>query len=49
MWGSVSVNETDYQEDYLRDRINNPKNAINGLLSEEQLEELGFEKLQRKL
>jgi hypothetical protein len=37
---------TDYQEDYLRDRINNPKNAINGLLSEEQLEELGFEKLQ---
>jgi hypothetical protein len=44
--GECFRNETDYQEDYLRDRINNPKNAINGLLSEEQLEELGFEKLQ---
>jgi hypothetical protein len=44
--GECFRKETDYQEDYLRDRINNPKNAINGLLSEDQLEELGFEKLQ---
>lgn len=35
----------DYQEEYIEERINDPKTAINGLISEEQLEELGFEKL----
>jgi hypothetical protein len=39
-------NETDYQEDYLKDRINNPKNAINGLMEPEQLKDLGFSKLE---
>jgi hypothetical protein len=34
----------DYQEAYIEEKINNPKNAINGLISEEQLEELGFVK-----
>lgn len=34
-----------YQEDYLQDKINDPKNAINGLISEEDLEELGFERI----
>lgn len=34
----------EYQENYIEDKINNPKNAINGLISEDQLEQLGFEK-----
>lgn len=34
----------DYQEAYIEEKINSPKNAINGLISEEQLEKLGFEK-----
>lgn len=39
-------NETeDYQEAYIQEKINDPKNAINGLISEGQLAELGFEKL----
>lgn len=39
-------NETeDYQEAYIEERTNNPKTAINGLISEEQLESLGFEKV----
>jgi len=37
---------TDYQEAYLEERINNPKNAVNGMLSDTQLENLGFEKLE---
>ena len=36
-------NEKDYQEAYLVERINNPNNA-NTILSDEQLEELGFTK-----
>lgn len=35
----------DYQKEYLADKINNPKQAVNGLMTEEQIEELGFEKL----
>lgn len=35
----------DYQEEYLADKINNPKQAVNGLMTEEQIEELGFKKL----
>ena len=35
----------DYQEEYLADKINNPKQAVNGLMTEEQIKELGFEKL----
>jgi hypothetical protein len=43
---SKCFNETsDYQEAYIEEKINDPKTAINGLVSEEQLEELGFEKL----
>lgn len=43
---NACFNDTqDYQEEYLKEKINNPKNAINGLISESQLEELGFEKL----
>jgi hypothetical protein len=39
-------NETeDYQEAYIEDKINNPSRAVNGLISEQQLEELGFTKL----
>lgn len=34
-----------YQEEYLEDKINNPKQAVNGLMTEEQIEELGFKKL----
>jgi hypothetical protein len=37
--------EEDYQEAYIKDKINNPKSAINGLVTEKQLEELGFEKI----
>lgn len=36
---------TDYQKEYVEEKINNPKNAINGLLTEEQIEGLGFTKL----
>ena len=36
--------ESDYQEAYILEKINNPKTAINGLISENQLEELGFSK-----
>lgn len=43
--GDCFRSETDYQEAYLEEKINNPKNAINGLIEEAQLEELGFEKL----
>jgi|SRR5690606_26542128 len=35
----------DYQEEYLADKINNPKQAVNGLMTEEQIKELGFKKL----
>lgn len=35
----------DYQEEYLADKINNPKQAVNGLMTEEQIKDLGFEKL----
>jgi hypothetical protein len=42
---NVCFNENeDYQEAYIEDRVNNPKNAINGLMSEEQIKSLGFEK-----
>lgn len=34
----------DYQEAYIEDKINDPKQAINGLVTEEQIEELGFVK-----
>lgn len=34
-----------YQEEYLADKINNPKQAVNGLMTEEQIKELGFKKL----
>lgn len=34
-----------YQEEYLADKINNPKQAVNGLMTEEQIEELGFKRL----
>lgn len=37
--------QEDYQEDYLQERINNPKNAVNGLLTSDNLEELGFTKV----
>lgn len=43
--GECFRNEEDYQEAYLEERINNPKNAVNGLITEENLEELGFKKL----
>ena len=35
----------DYQEDYIEEKINNPKTAINGLITEERLEELGFKRV----
>lgn len=35
----------DYQEGYIENLINNPKNAINGLMTEEQVESLGFKKI----
>lgn len=44
--GKCFRENTDYQEDYLKDRINNPKSAINGLLSEDELKGLGFGKVQ---
>jgi hypothetical protein len=37
--------QEDYQEAYIEDKINDPKTAINGLVSEEQLEQLGFERI----
>jgi hypothetical protein len=42
--GDCFRDNSDYQTDYLEDKINNPKSAVNGLLSEEQIEELGFTK-----
>ena len=38
-----------YQEEYLADKINNPKQAVNGLMKEEQIEELGFKRLDNSL
>lgn len=35
----------DYIKEYISEKINNPKNAVNGLLSEEDIEKLGFIKL----
>lgn len=40
------TSEKDYQEKYLDDLINNP-NKANQLLEEEQLKELGFERVER--
>lgn len=37
----------DYQEAYIQEKINSPKNAINGLISDSQLEELGFVKINK--
>lgn len=37
-------NNEDYQEAYIEDRVNNPTSAINGLITEKQIEELGFTK-----
>lgn len=42
--GDCFRDETDYQEAYLKERTNNPKVAINGLMTEEHLEDLGFKK-----
>jgi hypothetical protein len=43
---NVCFNENeDYQEAYLEDKINDYRQAVNGLISEEQMEKLGFEKL----
>ena len=35
----------EYKEDYIQDKINNPKMAVNGVLSEDDLIALGFEKV----
>lgn len=35
----------EYKEDYISDKINNPKMAVNGVLSEDDLVALGFEKV----
>jgi hypothetical protein len=52
MWGDgyIACNKCfndneDYQEAYIEDKINDPKTAINGLITEAQMEELGFTKL----
>jgi hypothetical protein len=37
-------NHNGYAEDYVEERINNPKNAINSMVTEEQLTVLGFKK-----
>lgn len=37
--------ESDYQEAYIEEKINQPRNAVNGLMTEEQIEALGFTKL----
>jgi hypothetical protein len=37
-------NQNGYVDDYIEDKINNPKNAINGLVDEEQLKVRGFRK-----
>lgn len=34
----------DYQENYIKHRVNDPKEAVNGLMTEKQLENLGFRK-----
>lgn len=36
----------DYQEEYIEERVNNPKEAVNGLMTEKQIKALGFEKLE---
>lgn len=41
-------NTEDYQEAYIAERVNNPKHAINGLLTEQQIENLGFERVGRE-
>jgi len=46
--GECFRDNEDYQEDYLEDKINNPKDAVNGLLTEEQIEALGFERIGRE-
>lgn len=33
-----------YQDEYIEEKINDPKSAINGLITEDQLETLGWEK-----
>lgn len=48
--GYIACNEcfngdSDYQEKYLEERINNPKQAVNGVMSEQQIMDLGFEKV----
>src|SRR5690606_18920411 len=43
--GDCFREEMDYQEAYLEDKINNPKSAVNGLLSEVDIEHLGFTKI----
>lgn len=43
--GKCFKDNKDYQEEYLQERINNPNNAINGIMDEDDLENLGFEKI----
>lgn len=38
-------NTEEYQESYISDKINNPTSAVNGLMTEEQIESLGFVKV----
>jgi hypothetical protein len=42
--GDCFRNNEEYQENYLQDKINNSKSAVNGLIKEDQLNELGFSK-----
>jgi hypothetical protein len=43
--GECFRGESDYQEAYIEERINNPKNALQGdLITEDNLQELGFAK-----
>lgn len=43
---NTCFNDTEnYQEEYIEERVNDPKKAVNGLMTEEQIEALGFEKL----
>lgn len=46
--GECFRGQSDYQEHYLQERINNPKNAVNGLITEENLEEIGFVRLNKE-
>jgi hypothetical protein len=43
--GDCFKNNEDYQEGYINEKINDPKTAINGLITESQLESLGFQKI----